>query len=161
MDPLSLTASIIAVLGLTKSCCKGLEKLSKGRKAPEEIGELLCELANFQALLEEIKEFVGPKKDLRCGHQLKELIRRGGEFIDEIDVLIKQTWPSVRLLNLSEANRQRVIIFKNGTRLRALRDNLRFIGLDLAAALSLLNAYSSFLPELDVIVLTIWLDQPR
>ena len=149
MDPLSLTASIIAVLGLTKSCCKGLERLSKGRKAPEEIGELLCELANFQALLEEIKEFVGPKKDLRCGHQLKELIRRGEEFIDEINVLIKQTWPPVRLLKLSEANRQRVTIFKNGTRLRALRDNLRFIGLDLAAALSLLNAYSSFLPESD------------
>ncbi|KAI4280926.1 MAG: hypothetical protein L6R38_004061 [Xanthoria sp. 2 TBL-2021] len=113
MDPLSLTASIIAVLGLTKSCCKGLEKLNEGRKAPEEIGELLGELAGFQALLEEIKDFVEPKKDLRCGHQLKELVGRGSEFINEINILIQQTWPSIHFLKLSEANRQRVTILRN------------------------------------------------
>ncbi|KAL8755351.1 MAG: hypothetical protein Q9199_003701 [Rusavskia elegans] len=146
MDPLSLTASIIAVLGLAKSCCKGLEKLNKGRKAPEEVGEILGELAGFQALLEEFKEFAEPKKDLRCGHQLKELVGRGGEFINEINILIQQTWPSFHFLKLSEANRQRVTVLRNGTRLRVLKNNLRFISLDLAAALSLLNAYNSFLP---------------
>ncbi|KAI4099699.1 MAG: hypothetical protein LQ339_005864 [Xanthoria mediterranea] len=143
MDPLSLTASIIAVLGLTKGCCKGLEQLNKGRKAPEEIGELLAELAGFQALLEEIQEFVEPKKDLRCGQQLKELVRRGGELIREIDVLIQQTWPSMHFLKLSEANRQRVTVLRNGTRLRVLKANLRSISLDLAAALSLMNASTS------------------
>lgn len=146
MDPLSLTASIIAVLGLAKGCCKGLEQLNKGRKGPEEIGDLLAELAGFQALLEEIKEFVEPKKgDLRCGRQqLKELVRRGGEYIREIDLLIQQTWPSMQFLKLSEANRQRVTVLRNGTRLRILKDNLRCISLDLAAALSLMNAYGSF-----------------
>ncbi|KAL8852240.1 MAG: hypothetical protein Q9221_002842 [Calogaya cf. arnoldii] len=143
MDPLSLTASIIAVLGLAKSCCKGLEKLNKGRKAPEEISELLAGLADFQTLLEEIREFVEPRKDLRCGHQLKELVRRGGETIKEINTLIQQTWPAIQFLRLSEANRQRVTVLRNGTRLRALKDNLRFISLDLTAALSLLNASTS------------------
>ncbi|KAL8671882.1 MAG: hypothetical protein Q9168_003635 [Polycauliona sp. 1 TL-2023] len=140
MDPLSLTASIIAILGLAKGCCKGLKKLRKGRKAPEIIDELLDDLASFQTLLEEIKELIERNKDLRCGHQLKELVQRGGDYIKEIDTLTQQTWPSVHFLKLSETNRQRVTVVTNGTRLKTLRDNLRSITLDLAAALSLLNA---------------------
>ncbi|KAL8783115.1 MAG: hypothetical protein Q9213_004872 [Squamulea squamosa] len=140
MDPLSLIASVIAVLGLVKSSCKGLQKLNKGRKGPYEIEELLSELTSFQTLLEQIKEFVARKEDLRCVNQLREIVRRGREAIDEINTLIPHTWASTHFLQLSETNRRRVTVFRNGTKLRALKGHLRFLSLGLAAALSLLIA---------------------
>ncbi|KAL8950089.1 MAG: hypothetical protein Q9222_003853 [Ikaeria aurantiellina] len=143
MDPLSLTASLIAIIGAAKTGSKALQKLTQARKAPGEVGDLLGELTSFQALLEETKDLVGQNKSLRCGEQLQSLVHRGGEITGEINTLIQQTWPSIHFLKLSEANRQRVTVLRNGTRLKTLKDGLRLVSLDLAAALSLLTASSS------------------
>ncbi|KAL8960524.1 MAG: hypothetical protein Q9183_005449, partial [Haloplaca sp. 2 TL-2023] len=140
-DPLSLTASIVAVLGAAGTSCKALERLHRSRRAPREVGELLVELATFRALLEETKELSAQKPDLPCGQQLQPLVVRGGDFLGEITTITEQTWPSVHFLKQSEANRHRLTVLADGTRLKELKDNLRLVSLDLAAALSLVSAY--------------------
>lgn len=140
MDPLSFTASLIAVFTAAKAGAKALEKINNSRNAPGEIGDLLEELNRFQALLKDINEFVGSRTDLRGFQQLQDLVRHGGEIVGEINTTTTQTWPSIQFLKLSEANRQRVTAFKDGGKLTKLKDSLRVNRLDLTAALSLLTA---------------------
>ncbi|KAH6722050.1 hypothetical protein BKA61DRAFT_166849 [Leptodontidium sp. MPI-SDFR-AT-0119] len=51
MDPLSLTASLIAVVGLASQTSKALRSLYNLRHAPREILELANEVSELQALL--------------------------------------------------------------------------------------------------------------
>lgn len=51
MDPLSLTASIVAIIGLTGNVGTVLEKLYRLRRAPEEVLALLNEISDFRAVL--------------------------------------------------------------------------------------------------------------
>ncbi|KAL8936823.1 MAG: hypothetical protein Q9216_004734 [Gyalolechia sp. 2 TL-2023] len=143
MDPLSFTASLIAVLGAAKAGCKVLEKVNDSRKAPSEVGDLLEELNRFQALLKDIEGFAGPRENSPGVQQLQDIVRLGGEIVSEINITTAQTWPSIRYLRLSDANRQRVTVFKDGGKLVRLKDRLRVNRLDLTAALSLLTASSS------------------
>lgn len=140
-DPLSLAASIIAVLGAAGTGCKALEKLQQTRRAPREVGDVLAELTSFRALLSDTKDLVGQKDDLRCGNELQALVDRGGELIGEITTITEKTWPALDFLRLSEANRHRVAVLRYGSRLKELKDGLRLVSLDLAATLSLLSAY--------------------
>ncbi|KAL8737768.1 MAG: hypothetical protein Q9181_001358 [Wetmoreana brouardii] len=143
MDPLSLTAGIIAVLGAARAGCKALEKLDKTRRAPSQVGDLVAVMSSFKALLEEIVELVGQKSDVQGCDHLRELVERGGQLTGEIITITQKTWVSVHFLKLSEANRHRLTVLSNGTRLKELKDGLRLVSLDLAAALSLLSASSS------------------
>ena len=57
MDPLSLTASAIAIIQLTTDLVKGTRNLYKTiKKAPEEVGELLDELNVFGIVLERLND---------------------------------------------------------------------------------------------------------
>lgn len=51
MDPLSITASAIAVLGALTASGKGLNKLLSLPKAPEQLQTLSNELESFRGLL--------------------------------------------------------------------------------------------------------------
>ncbi|KAL9004945.1 MAG: hypothetical protein Q9188_002264 [Gyalolechia gomerana] len=143
MDPLTFTASLIALLEAAKTGCKALEKGNDFRKAPGEVSDLLEELNKFQALLKNLKEFAEPRSHIHGIQQLQGLVRQGGEIVDEIQTTAKQTWPSIHFLKLSEANRQRVTVFKDGGKLTRLKDRLRVNRLELTAALSLFTASSS------------------
>ncbi|KAL8776729.1 MAG: hypothetical protein Q9203_003125 [Teloschistes exilis] len=142
-DPLSLAASIIAVLGAAGAGCKALEKLQQTRRAPREVSHVLAELTSFRTLLSDTKDLVGQKDDLRCGNELQALVNHGGELIGEITTITEKQWPGLDFLKLSEANRHRVAVLRYGSRLKELKDGLRLVSLDLAATLSLLSASSS------------------
>ncbi len=57
MDPLSITAGLLAVIGAAKAGANGVRKLSHYRKAPREVADLLSELESFTDLLTDIKSF--------------------------------------------------------------------------------------------------------
>lgn len=141
MDPLGFAASIIAVLGAAKAGYKALEKIHHTRKAPGGVSDLLDELGCFKALLEEITELVDPQRGLQGDKHLQDLVQRGGKIVGDINTLTAQTWPSIHFFKLSEANRQRVTVLKDGGKLKTLKDNLRIIHFDLVAGLSIVSVY--------------------
>ncbi|KAI4202608.1 MAG: hypothetical protein LQ348_001487 [Seirophora lacunosa] len=143
MDPLGFAASIIAVLGAAKAGYKALEKIHHTRKAPGGVSDLLDELGCFKALLEEITELVDPQRGLQGDKHLQDLVQRGGKIVGDINTLTAQTWPSIHFFKLSEANRQRVTVLKDGGKLKTLKDNLRIIHFDLVAGLSIVSVSSS------------------
>ena len=54
-DPLSLTASIIAVLGATDSVGKALSKIKYLKESPNELLALINEVSDFKIVLYDIK----------------------------------------------------------------------------------------------------------
>jgi len=55
MDPLSLTASIITVVGLAGSIGKSLKQLRQLRHIPDEVHTLINDIADLQAVLAEVE----------------------------------------------------------------------------------------------------------
>jgi Fungal N-terminal domain of STAND proteins len=56
MEPLSLTASIIAVLTAANTVAHGLVKLRGFKNAPDELLALMNEVSDLQVILEEVNE---------------------------------------------------------------------------------------------------------
>jgi hypothetical protein len=54
MDPLSVAASVIAVIGAANTAVKSIEKAISLRHAPSEIHALVNEVEDLRALLEDI-----------------------------------------------------------------------------------------------------------
>ena len=58
MDPLSLTASIIAVLGAGGSVASGIERIVSLRHAPDALLALNNEIVDFQLVVRMIQELL-------------------------------------------------------------------------------------------------------
>ncbi len=55
MDPLSLTASVIAVAGAAQQVGKGLNVLKTAKDAPQGLDDLLNDVSRFEIVLEVVK----------------------------------------------------------------------------------------------------------
>ncbi|KAL9011362.1 MAG: hypothetical protein Q9173_003784, partial [Seirophora scorigena] len=86
-------------------------------------------------------ELVDPQRGLQGDKHLQDLVQRGGKIVGDINTLTAQTWPSIHFFKLSEANRKRVTVLKDGGKLKTLKDTLRIIRFDLVAGLSIVSVY--------------------
>ena len=57
MDPISIAAFVIGILGVADQCVDGLERLRKVRQAPVEYLALINEIADLQVVLAQIIAF--------------------------------------------------------------------------------------------------------
>ena len=103
MDPLSITASIVALLGAAKATSKGLRKLSKCSTANREIDALIKELDIIIALLQETTQ-------LLKGSEAKST--RGKVLVEPIARLLKKSTVFSRCL----AGRFRASVSRNKRR---------------------------------------------
>lgn len=134
MDPLSCIASIIAIVSATKAVAKGLRKLQSLHKAPQEVGELLGELREFEILLEKTKEFLQQNHHVQYALLLESLAKQGGDVVDQINNLL--TSPSSKLFKWSGANKERINWVQEKKELKSLRKTLRRIRKDLISVLT-------------------------
>ena len=85
MDPLSITASTIAVLGLCRKLYKGLKSVSHARQAPEEIAIMLEESQDLASLLIAIQQVSQHRCDIDelCDYSLglKRLLRNAQDIL--------------------------------------------------------------------------------
>lgn len=149
MDPLSFTASIIAVNTAVKAGVKGLRRLHEYRKAPQEISDLVSELESTGSLLEEILGFAGVHEGCEG---LRYCVERAETKTTEInDLLLSASFVYPQLTN---ANQARLVLFRYRDRLKSLRDDLIVIRLDLAVRLNLIQAkaFGSFASRIDRVV---------
>ena len=156
MDPVSFTASIIAVIGAARTGAAGLRKLNSVRKAPRQTADLIAEVANFQSLLERIQELVAQADDIQCASDLHNLVARGGDKIHELNLLLASSSfqifnlsvlrifvtdgllllkiPTIYAIGLSSAkfqqsdnNQARIAWFRASRQLKALQEDLRLV----------------------------------
>ena len=138
MDPLSFAASVLAVITAAQPAIQGLRKLDAFRKAPRELEDLTLELESMESLLKDIEHLVDLYPTLSYSGNLSSSVLSAASMINEINKLLV----SVRLkrLNLSDAAQARLSFVRYKDRLRALRDDLRAVKMDMVVRLGLVTA---------------------
>ena len=138
MDPLSVTASLLAVIGAAKAGANGVRKLSHYRKAPREVADLLSELENFQKILTDVKFFTELYPDAMFGEGLYECVQRSASKIVAIKDLLAST--PFNLSNLNNSNSARIVWVRHRQTLSALRSDLQVLRMGLTVRIGLVKA---------------------
>ena len=138
MDPLSLTASILAVITAAQAGVQGLRKLNTFRKAPQELEDLALELDGIKSLLQDVERFLELNPLLSQSGGLSQSVQCAASKITKINKLL-QSEPFA-LLKLSDAAQGRLVFIRYKGRIQSLRDDLRVVRQDLAVRLGLVAA---------------------
>ena len=90
-DPLSITASVIAVLGAAEGVSKTLARIKSLRHAPTEVLALINEVSDLRIILGEVERYVirdvsSPVEQLQT---MSTLVERAMDSLLELDQLIQ------------------------------------------------------------------------
>ena len=138
MDPLSITAGLLAVIGAAKTGANGVRKLSSYRKAPREVADLLSELESFTEILTDIKSFTDLYPDAMFSEGLYECVRGSASKIAAINDLVAST--PFKLSSLSDDNHARIVWVRYKQTLLGLREDLQVLRMDLTVRIGLVKA---------------------
>lgn len=139
MDPLSITASLLTVIGAAKAGANGVRKLSRYRKAPSELADLLSELEMFQDILSDVRLFTEIYPDILFSDGLHECVQGSASKIAAINNLVASN--PFKLSKLSDDKHARIVWVRYKQTLLSLRDDLRVFRMDLGVRISLVKAY--------------------
>ena len=140
MDPLSLTAGVLAVIGAAKAFAQGLQKLSGYRKGPREIRDLFGNITELRVFLEGVTVVAEQFQSGQCTqniHSMVEQVAKAGRKIQEIKSLLDS--PAFQISRLSDGNRLRLAWLQHRSKVNKLRDELRAVRIDLGMTLGLLT----------------------
>ena len=138
MDPVSLCASILAVLTAAQSVVKGLRKLKGYWQAPQLLQDVTAEVESLQSTLHDVSSFVTSAHSVPNIQSLCEPVSRAAFTIKRINGLISS--PTVSNLRLRDANFARVTWLCRKNEIKASLDDLKVIRMDLMISLGLLAA---------------------
>ena len=139
MDPLSATASLLAVIAAAKAGANGVRKLSSYRKAPRELADLLFELETFQGILTDIKLFNELYPDAVFIEGLYACVQTSRAKIAAINNLVASN--PFKSSKLSDDNHARFVWVRYKQTLLGLRDDLQVSRMDLGVRIGLVKAY--------------------
>ena len=93
-DPLSITASIIAVVGAAEGVTKTLAKIKSIRNAPDELLALINEVSDLKIILRDLQNYVNqnmhrPQISQEELENISILINRAKDKLLELDKLIQ------------------------------------------------------------------------
>ena len=88
MDPLSITASIVALIGVCRKLTQGLTVLRQLSHIPEHITALLDELQDFRSVLDAVRVVAQQRHSLdgveQCSEELKGLLLKASDLFASI-----------------------------------------------------------------------------
>ncbi len=84
MDPLSVSASVIAVVGATRKVINGIRRLKALRDAPRELEDLAAEISQFELVLQAIQ-----KVNDHSVSELGRLLETARKILVEFESLIE------------------------------------------------------------------------
>ena len=132
-DPLSVTASIIAVVGAADAVAKGLRRLKAAKDAPKGLKDLVLDVAQLEMVLNCVKSVV-----LTAGSppiELATLIGEAGSKLLELKSLIEYTLTKAGVSEKVD----RWQWLRKGNEVERLRNQLSTIRLNLVALTSSAN----------------------
>ena len=141
-DPLSITASIIAIITAAEGVSKALVKIRNYQIIPNEFFALVNEVSDLKVVMIDIdtylKTILDKSSPLKTLQHMKTLLIRGKEELLELDQLIRYQLikPETTLPN-AKVSRHRWIKAKKV--IERYRRSLRDIRLNMIAQISMLN----------------------
>ena len=147
-DPLSVTASIIAVLGAAEGVSKTLAKIRNLRHAPEELLALINEVSDLRIILGDVQNYVRdnagfPALQDTLQH-LSVLLNRGKEKLLQLDELVQYrlTKPESVTDQIKVSRREWA---RAKTTIDTFRQDLRDIRLNIITQMVVMNSWVSII----------------
>ena len=135
MDPLSITASVIACGSAAKGTIKVLQKIKKYINSSEEIDTLIHDLKDVQALLQGTSELIANADFSPAKEQfLTQQVVRLGDKIKELDQVI------IDPRGENEERQTRISWVKHERRIKSLRSDLIDAKTNVTNALTFITA---------------------
>lgn len=141
MEPLSLTASVIAIVGAGGSICKGLKKLASLRHAKRDLLILQDDVSELQSYVEDVSEVVSELESMinRPSYQrVGTALQRAKSALLELEKLIVYNLTTIPDSN-GEVDIDPSAWFMNQSAIRSWRAEILDRKLGLLGALGLLN----------------------
>ena len=135
MDPLSVTASVLAVLTAAKA---SLKKARDCREATQELESLTIEIDRVYNIVRSVSAYLNANSNAPANIELIEPVKCILSKIEHIEAI---ALPTRSVQKLSKSNQQRITWVLKKRRLIALRDELRVIRSDLVLQFSLIERY--------------------
>ena len=143
-DPLSITASIIAVVGAAEGVTKTLAKIKSIRNAPDELLPLINEVSDLKIILSDMQNYITqntqkPQISQQELRNISTLINRAKEKLLELDQLIQY-----RLVKPESISDQIKVSRREWLRAKStiekFRQSLRDIKLNIMAQMMVINS---------------------
>ena len=158
MDPLSLTASIIAVLGVGGQAAKGIGKLAATRGTPELVLALNNEISDLQVVVLAIQDifdrqrssgvpFPGQRAgDINIDASITSSLKQANDVVTDLEEFYTRlkvsTFGSPGTVTFAKT-----VWLREQRKIKRMKDDLKSVRLKLTMALGALNAYDkSFVP---------------
>ena len=147
-DPLSITASIIAVLGAIEGVTKTLAKIKNIRNAPQELLALINEVSDLKLILSDVQSYVTeatarldlPQEPLQ---HMSTLANRARSRLLELDELIQYRFTKADSITDQIKVSQREWA-RGRSIIETFRQSLRDIRLNIVTQMVVLNSCVSF-----------------
>lgn len=139
MDPLSLCASILAIVTTAQTSAHGLRKLRQCWKAPRELDDLVLELESVQSTLRDVSSFVEKAGSTLYSESLSQPVLHASNTINNIQTLLSSS--PAHFAHLSHASHARLTWLSHRNDIKALLDDLKVVRMDLSLKLGLVAAY--------------------
>ena len=141
-DPLSLTASIIAVIGAVEVVAKTLKKISSIRNAPNELLALVNEISDFRIILSDVENHNVKNTESVPQQQLQHmsiLLNRAKDQLLQLDELVQNRLikPNSTLANVKVS---RLNWSKASGTIEEFRKRLKDVRMNLIALLAVENS---------------------
>ena len=91
MEPLSLCASILAIITTAQTSVQGLRKLKQCWKAPREIDDFVLEIESLQSTLRDVASFVEIAGTTLYSESLSKPVLQASNIINNIEKLLSST----------------------------------------------------------------------
>ncbi|KAL8694797.1 MAG: hypothetical protein Q9224_003507 [Gallowayella concinna] len=143
MDPLSISASVVTLLGVAEGVSRGLRKLLKLRGVPDLVLALNNEVSDLQLLLNEVGTLV--QKEARSVHSLPRILERIQAKLNNLDLILRRfstntgpKWPA------------RVLWLKEEPNVLRIRNELGTLKQDLTTALGLSSSSTALRVQVEL-----------
>ena len=152
MDPLSLTASLIAVGQAARTGLDTIKSIKAIWKAPTEIEDLKIKLQELDETLDDILSFISESQGVPFGKSLAPPVARAKVIVARVNDLLQSK--TLDCLHLRNANQARFNYMRNGSEAKVLITDLQVIRIDLCVHFVLVTAFVSHFPTLYAIFLS-------
>ena len=143
MDPISLCASILAIITTAEIGIQRLRKAKQLWKVHLAINDLVLEIQNLQSTLRDVAAFVEAAKSVSYSQSLSQPVDRASSIINSIDALFSS--PPFSLTRLSNKNHSRLVWLRHKNEIKTLFEDLKLVRLDLVLKLGIVTVYGCYM----------------
>ncbi|MCJ1402645.1 hypothetical protein MMC11_005865 [Xylographa trunciseda] len=138
MDPLSLTASILAVLTAAGTVASGLKKLQSLKHASDDFLALMTEVSDLQLVLESVNDAIRAQGESgrHLSTSLAKLLLRAKTTLIKLNKIIQKRLTKTQTTSQNELKVARLAWIIKRSAVRILQEELRDIRLNLTTALA-------------------------